>query len=186
MLVIAGSALRGEAAAGRDWQATLHARPQIGLAECENVPCLYVRETADGHEARCSTIVDDLLVTEAGLRRDLTDELHTELSRAFGGKPVTIEFEPDCSPATRLWDRGRGVVTMRMHSKIEEFVIGNAPEIANEQQRSQLQLLSGTKLDEALKALKLPPKEERKQKLSKSRSGRSITGGIRWFEVPPP
>jgi len=188
VLEIAGSAVWGESAAGRDWQKTLHAvLLKAGWEPAENVPCLYRREMDDGHEATVITIVDDLLVSEKDMRYDLTTELITSLNEEFEDE-MTYEREPTSFNGRGLsWDRARGLVTLRFAAKIASSVEEYAGAISRPAERLKMALKAGSTLDKALSELKLPPKHERSTKsTSRQKLMRSIVGVLRWIEQDNP
>ena len=173
----------GEKAAGFEWHVKL-----VGLLEddhwqrCPEAPCMWYKVTHDGHDARMLTIVDDLLISEDSMRHEIAAQTVAYLRKKCGGK-VTMEIEPTFYAGEvieRTFDpvSGRDTLARSMTEKIADGVFEEAPEIVE----GKPPPLKGKKLIEALKALQLPPKEERSKKLSKEgKRYASITGKLRWY-----
>ena len=163
----------GEIEAGFEWADDFHQDIlDMGWQACEGVPAMYYLA-----DARMATIVDDFLITESSPDAEVAERTIALMRAKYG--EVTTERQPKSFYGCKLEYGADGSITISLPQKIIEAAREHLPGLIDGRTPKQLELLTGTALQQALDSLELGPA---RKACKDTTAVQSVTGSLKFSE----
>ena len=178
MVIMLITPLWGEKSAGFEWDAELHERLlSFGWRTCPGLPSMYYFNAVDG-DCRLVKIVDDLGFSDSSPNATISDRTVEMLREAYDGD-VTYDEDPTSFVGYAI-SLTEECLKLSQEVKIVDSLRKYLPHLID---ATSSGLLQGKKLDALLDDLKLPPAEERTNKLNaEQKKVQQILGDLKWIE----
>ena len=174
----------GESEAGYEWEQELHEfLLSLGWRQCIGVPAMYYFNAPDS-DCRLVKIVDDLAFSDSADDAGIAMKTIKALKERYG-EVSHDEWATSLAGYKITQSEDRSTVVVSQPQKVIDAVVHHLPHLLETPASTEPtaeKLMHGTKLDEALKELKLPEGPPPKSLSKEQHQFQSVVGCLKYFE----